>query len=96
MVLKNYFLGVLPKRVPWSGISWFRVHRLTLLGGKWRLAGLGLSPVWFSADMARHRKDYWIELSTGGIVRAGFSPRDSRAVVALLREKGVPQRAELA
>ena len=89
LTLKSFTLSGRAKHLAWNDIRAFRVRPLTLWSGKYRLAGMGLAPVWFGADLARPVKEKLIEIDFGSLLRAGVTPVDADAVAELIASHGI-------
>src|SRR5689334_8055240 len=72
------------KFVPWVSIRAARELRLGFWTGKYRLWGMGVTPVWFNLDPIRARREQAFVLDTGGVIQTALTPENSGKVREIL------------
>ena len=96
LVIRGYYFPFGAARtIPLESLQRVELKRLTLLGGAYRLWGMGALPVWFHWDKNRFRKKFYIELDLGNWLKIGITPDDLQAVLAELRRRLPGSRLKL-
>lgn len=87
ITIKNYFFPMGSKRVVYEDIKSVTEESLTLLGGKFRLWGMGFIPRWYHLDLQRPTKSSEIVLDIGEPIKLALTPEQHDLVMAVLKEK---------
>lgn len=87
ITIKEYFFPFGSKRISYSSIKKMEEFPLTLMGGKFRIWGMGLEPKWFHLDWERPNKKNAILLDTGEFIKSALTPKAHDTVLAILQEK---------
>jgi hypothetical protein len=91
LILKKYYFPFLtPKIIPFSSITEIRAEKPRLSNGQWRIWGSGTLLTWYPFDGNRPSRDTIFFVSIAGKkVTAAFTAKDSKAVSAILIQRGL-------